>query len=135
MKLSEAIRAGAKMRPQSFGRMFGFTEGDAYGSCALGGAFESLCGVPHFDEHKMTGFLTQRFPILDARAEIPTHPGVPCSLRLGIMMLNDNSKWSREAIAEWVETVENSLEKAAQKPEVSHPTPAQTVDRATPVLS
>lgn len=99
MKLSEAIRAGAKLGPQVRNRHFG----DNGGSCALGAA---IMGA---DLDMYSFVLVESWSIL---GEVETNP---YSKKQGfvsdiITILNDVCFWSREAIAEWVETIENKKE-------------------------
>lgn len=87
LKLSEAIRIGARMRPQCAGDFF--LNG---GSCALGAALEAF-GI---DPKDAKGF----------------HYGNACDI-LGITeglaehiaIRNDLRHWSRESIADWLESI------------------------------
>ncbi len=110
MKLSEAIRLGAMLKPQAFGDM------SISGSCALQSAAEALglrhrmsiyCELPDIYPHLeslivdlpdgLTGFMNgPRVPLIEA-----------------IYTLNDIAKWTRERIADWVETIEREQEAAA----------------------
>lgn len=99
MKLSEAIRLGAMIRPQGSGVYFSLGR-----SCALGAAFEA-CGATAYDE----GFATSGdylFSILRMWAPCPAC--VYDHHRLGFVVthLNDHHGWTREQIADWVETIE-----------------------------
>lgn len=121
MKLSDAIRAGCAIRPKNFRRLWGFVggESEAYGSCALGAAFEGLTGEIHHDEHFALRFLKRTYPILETFAQCPhqackdpvngqfdiLHRG-QTSISALIMHLNDRCGWTREAISEWVGTLE-----------------------------
>lgn len=109
MKLSDAIREGAALSVQAFGAMF---RGGA--TCALGAACEWVQYVTGAEVMKINSAHTffQEFPIAD------TEPGeMPCGcvwasyrrMDSVIAHLNDFHKWSREAIAEWVEVQENTL--------------------------
>jgi hypothetical protein len=125
MKLSEAIREGAKMGPKIVGALFD-NEG---GHCALGGAYLVTVG------HRMgnSSVSERMWPKLWRRLEAVypcriggdhTHTFLPGeSLGHAIISLNNNCDWSREAIAEWVETVEKKAEAEAAKVEV------ETVER------
>lgn len=100
MKLSEAIRAGAKLGPQVQDQLFG----DDGGSCALGAAIMGA-GLA-----RSRLVLEEYWSILD---EVETNPSSKKQgfVRDIITILNDCCYWSREAIAEWVETIENKKEK------------------------
>lgn len=120
MKLSEAIRKGAELRPQAFGQYF--EEGT---SCALGAAAEALDEEIHqalvsdtYPEIGRTGdVLHAQFPTLFTRtistSEMQTIVHVEDwpeysllykrSLWTIIPYLNDTLRWSREKIADWLE--------------------------------
>lgn len=115
MKLSEAIRLGAMMKPQGIGgRMDGETR------CALAGASDALgiearrhlsC-VPRVDYEA----LRARYPILDAPVEampVSDNSGYGWTLLSAIWALNDNYEWTRERIADWVQSIEDGLSPAA----------------------
>lgn len=105
MKLSEAIRLGSMLHPQVFNAMWEYDVSDDFdpgfmfrkviGTCALGAAV-------------MAGYMTALFTT--------QRLGLPCpychyenerwSLDTMITHLNDNHRWTREKIADWVETVE-----------------------------
>jgi hypothetical protein len=113
MKLSEAIRAGAKMRPQGDG--FFFTEGDdGIASCAIGAACEAVGLEAAYANGSRYDFAWKTFPILLSEVDYPkgfSYGGRSSDeMTAVIYTLNDSLKWSREAIAEWVETIENKLE-------------------------
>lgn len=106
MKLSEAIRDGAKLGPQGFG--VGYFHP---GTCALGAARELVTGIKHknnagachwaAESFPWTGKTIVKCPACDTQSDI-------CGIVA--LCLNDKHKWSREAIAEWVEVQENKLE-------------------------
>lgn len=114
MKMSEAIRVGAKLGIQHFGWMFG----DDGSSCAMGAAFRGVHGNKSVAEACLVGPRSSWFPadwyyILDSGQELcplckQKEPGVSWV----VTHLNDDHKLSREAIAEWVEVIENKLEAA-----------------------
>lgn len=95
MRLSEAIRLGAMMKPQAFGDLW-----KGGGSCALGAAYDALgwrdrvCCIDG--------------PLMDFYGRVISCPA--CGTRSGVTgimtHLNDNHHWTREAIADWVATVE-----------------------------
>jgi hypothetical protein len=94
MRLSEAIRLGAMLRPQAFGKMFRTVRGEMR-SCALGAAAEAL-GESPYDSFA---------PLFDAMRMCPMGCGWT-SVGSLIPHLNDEHRWTRERIADWVETVE-----------------------------
>lgn len=120
MKLSEAIRLGAMLRPQTSGALFyRLRDGSGIGSCALGAAAEALgaeAAIGITSERNADAFLDRQF-----RAFMRTKLTCPCAdpnlcwaaghqqeLGVVIVTLNDMHKWSRERIADWVETVEKA---------------------------
>lgn len=100
MKLSEAIRLGAMLKPQGFGHGSGYPHASA--TCALGAAYEaSDCGAGWAS-------LEKRFPVVNALPlKCPTcgkaNPGM-------VPHLNDDHRWTREQIADWVESIEREQE-------------------------
>lgn len=107
MKLSEAIREGAKKRPQSIGAMFE-KSADGIKSCALGAAYEAVTGRTD-DCLQASIFIVRHFNSLSSHPET-----LPCGCYVGyidledaIVHLNDKHSYSREQIADWVETIES----------------------------
>ncbi len=104
MKLSEAIRLGSMMKPQGNGGWFGDT------SCALLAASEAA-GVPcvYSGQYGRLGLdydgMREKFPILKQHAIHPIYRK-PYVLSDTIWYLNDVCSWTRERIADWVETIE-----------------------------
>ena len=90
MKLSEAIRAGAKLRPQAFFMMF-----DGVGSCALGAAYEAVTGKVLDD------FFVVSWSLLGLSPGVLDH-----NLWKAITEMNDKKRMTREEIADWVEEQE-----------------------------
>jgi hypothetical protein len=131
MKLSEAIRLGAMLRPQAFGGFFGFEhvvpkgkcarmlarlglrEMDlALSSCALGAAIESVGGDASICS-RAHGLL-DRFEILwGGRIRCPACIAHRVNAFSLIYHLNDEHRWTRERIASWVATIEASRESCA----------------------
>jgi hypothetical protein len=105
MRLSELLREGAKLRPQSFYAYFRFPFGlDKPGdSCALGAIYEALTGSINLNGFRVTTELKAKFPELIVTVENPMEEGEKASLALVIARLNDNGGWTREEIAEWLE--------------------------------
>jgi len=117
MKLSEAIREGSKLSIQGFGGL-----GEGAQTCALGAAGEWVWyetgGAACLPQGNWT-----LLPLVDAVVHVsPCGCEFVCAGEYGlgsyydnsvaaiIAHLNDTHKWSREAIAEWVEVIENKLE-------------------------
>jgi hypothetical protein len=105
MKLSEAIREGAKIRPQWFGAFF--SGGDDNRSCALGAAMEG-------SELQLMGYgpLREQWPEL-LTGTFPCPAGCKNDWRCEdgqtiedlIQHLNDACRWTREQIADHLESL------------------------------
>lgn len=85
LKLSEAIRRGAALRPQC--RTVFWSDG---GSCAMGAAFEAI-GIPYGSSQDFTEVFIRNFPSA-FREALPD-----------IFVRNDSGE-SRESIAAWLES-------------------------------
>jgi hypothetical protein len=107
MRLSEAMRLGALLSPQGFGPT-GMV-GEA--RCALGAALEATQAAPR----GLRGLSTAAYSLVNRgwpwlfvrRVSCPVCadcPGWPPAIVIG--HLNDQHRWTRAAIADWVETLE-----------------------------
>jgi hypothetical protein len=102
VNLSEAIRLGAMLRPQAFG-----VDSDGVGTCAFGAAREA---IGH--DMSLEFFLMERvFPIVSSFPSVCPACGKQTAIKASIVSehLNDKHRWTREQIADWVESVELSL--------------------------
>jgi hypothetical protein len=108
MKLSDAIREGAKLRPQAFGAY----QDALGGSCALGAAYEAFalrdnaaygvaCAEPFFRERR-----NPWGTLLRTLRDTPCPDCGYMHYEDQITHLNDTHKWTRERIADWVATQE-----------------------------
>lgn len=93
LKLSEAIRLGAMMTEQTFGEF-----GDDERTCAIGAAQKAL-GLPVSAMGPLNDLLGSR------GAKEPCDHPYAWSVGALIMHLNDDDKWPREKIADWLETL------------------------------
>jgi hypothetical protein len=122
MKLSEAIREGAKKTRQCFN----FYIDDALtglpvATCALGAAADVAGLFPEIKRLETLSPMFSRWPILDVTPEMPCNcGGRAAALSIAIAHLNDAHRWSREAIAEWVEVIEGKADEVAVPAAVSH---------------
>lgn len=122
MKLSEAIREGArKSGPQLFGILHG-VEGHAEGggACAMGAALSLVWGWRCLLENgaHLYPSACEKWPLLNRVVILPC--GCQLSYKqittlVAIVHLNNVHRWTREAIAEWVGTVEKEMEAEAEK--------------------
>lgn len=107
MKLSTAIREGAKLRPQYFEGYFGhiYPTEDSEGilcSCALGAAWEYARNQTFC--HQEAEQVLEYFGIIDYIYICPaSNKSKPLSLI--ITELNDDHLWTREQIADYVESL------------------------------
>jgi hypothetical protein len=108
MKLSEAIRLGAMLKPQCRGEFY--KDGK---TCALGAALDAS-GIGDFGlKYASDDDVVDRWPISDLR--IQRH-GLTRTLRNHIVRLNDSDRWTREQIADWVATIEAQNEAPTAEP-------------------
>lgn len=104
MKLSEAMREGAKLRPKAIGYLFDKGEDGQICSCAIGAAMECARGFSNelwgagMDDAK------EIFPQLKEFISGPVD-GINRSIATTIINLNDSRDWSREEIADWLESI------------------------------
>ena len=100
-ELAEAIRFGARRRSeQAFGDYY---QGQS-ASCALGAAYEAMYRLPDDAAgQRPTRDLDWFFDCLDT---VKACPGEACRKRLFLaallVHLNDDHRWSREQIANWL---------------------------------
>jgi hypothetical protein len=115
MKLSEAIRLGAMLRPQAFGGFFKDQGGGVIGSCALAAALEAIGWKPLSNTSvliRSRGWPGEWTAIINLMVSSRSWPGGEiyqnCWMQLGnvISILND-VHWSREDIASFVENIED----------------------------
>jgi hypothetical protein len=114
LKLSEAIRLGAMLRPQAFDGYFKDLGGGVIGSCAMGAALEAIgadaCPFAplefpeewHISQPAAHPLLRETDPF---RREIGSAPVIG-PLAIILASLNDQHKWSRERIADYVQWLE-----------------------------
>jgi hypothetical protein len=104
MKLSEAIRWGARRAPHARGRLYDRSSG---ATCALGAAAAALGAWDEdlpIDRSNVRRRLRELFPVLRASLR----PGGE-TVEQAIAALNDRSGWSRERIARRVAEWERTL--------------------------
>ena len=100
MKLSEAIRLGAMVGPQvTDGRTY-----DGDGSCALGAA---MIATGHRGE--CYALVLDYFTLSQSLVEQPVTREQMMALS-AVRELNDRHRWTREQIADWVDTIERAQE-------------------------
>lgn len=115
MSLSSAIRLGAMLKPQGRG-IASMRSADA--SCALGAAADAL-GLADVNKYSR---LRATWPVLDQRLGCPVcgHPPPPGTVVAVLWHLNDTHWWTREQIADFVETLESERQQADASPRTDH---------------
>jgi hypothetical protein len=124
MKLSEAIRLGSMMRPQAFGWIFDL---DGIATCAWGAGLEAAGIRIKAGQSNRYNTPVEWRGLVNKRVRCPAkhtkcdfcHWGELCvecansqSLALTIEHLNDDHKWTRERIADFVEQIENQQQQS-----------------------
>jgi hypothetical protein len=100
-ELADAIRVGSQRGPQCFGSYFD----EKGGSCALGAVYEGVYHLPRGHGKLVPNHLERLFRCLDEMTKrCPHQQGCIKRLPLAAMIvhLNDDHRWSREQIAEWL---------------------------------
>lgn len=80
------------------------------GRCALGAALDADNALYLTKEINSFSLITRHFPILYNVICHPSRNNCWFSLLATIMDLNDFCGWSREEIADWIESIENKEE-------------------------
>lgn len=117
MKYSEAIRLGAMMSP---GQAYGELRDSNGNTCARGAAMDAIGILDGWIRGRdITAFqkMESQFPIEKAPASCPLCKGswaYPYDVITAVVHLNNEHKWTRQQIADWVETKERELEQAAE---------------------
>ena len=105
-ELAEFIRAGSSRGHQCFGSYFD----DKGGSCALGSVYEGVYHLPRQHGKLVPDHLERLFRCLDE--VVKPCPHELCKKRLPlaplIVHLNDDHRWSREQIADWLTQESNT---------------------------
>lgn len=107
MKLSEAIRIGSTKRPQCKTVFFqSDNNGMATHSCVLGAAYEAITGKTplDLDDVQLLAFWDLNDPLLAHPIGTRALEG-SSTIMEGLIELNDYAGWSRERIADWLESL------------------------------
>lgn len=111
MRLSEAIRLGAMLRPQGFFDLWTVKADQLLiQSCALGAACDAFgCGYGHAYASRGLNHLPRDLDqwLAGGPVDCPACPSFTMARRDAMIThLNDRHRWTREAIADWVATLE-----------------------------
>lgn len=112
MRFSEAIRLGAMLKPQAFGVIYG----NNGGTCALGAAADALGRLDDLSREVVPSLSNIWPPEWDIVSQADPVRRLRCpdcfrrysTAGVVAMHLNDLHCWTREAIADWVETTEQA---------------------------
>ena len=125
MKLSEAIRLGAMSTRHETDRTFSYDGRAVCGTCAIGaaafavGITDILSGFTAGYSDGDFGVLAARFPLLNQIVEWPVqHSGRHAVGQIASHLNDRKYGWTREQIADWVETIELQTTPAASREEV-----------------
>lgn len=121
MKLSEAIRLGAMLKPQGFDHY----EEDGH-TCAVGAARDAGGDKAHAQWIQLEAQLKGRCPLCGPVYTEDELFGTYTPVSV-VPHLNDFHRWSREQIADWVQTIEDAHVPAQE------PATARTTDAVDPV--
>jgi hypothetical protein len=129
MKLSLAIRLGAMLRPQNKYVMF-----SGSGSCALGAAIEARTGICTINSHNVNieqaiRDLSREYSLHSRWAICPSCNGKDSVFEIIGTHLNDKHGWTRERIADFVESIEPKDEPAKIAVEQQEPACASSGTR------
>lgn len=111
---SEAIREGAKLRPQAT-QLFNELPSGVVGSCAYGAGYEALTGeIDLYRSEQIYEYVATAYPYMEMvqPSDCPLHDcdEAPMEgLSEVVLHLNDDHEWTREAIADWLEREEEKL--------------------------
>ena len=112
------MRAGAKLRPQGFNTFF--PRRDGYHSCAIGAVCEYRGAIPNesFTLLDVSDYVQiDNLPIANP---ITDFTNIPLTLYGVITLMNDELNWTRERIADYVETFENNTKFIMSEDEIAH---------------
>lgn len=124
MQLHEAIRLGSMLTPQIFGDVLDvpifhvtlmgedIAMAGSFGTCALGAAAQAIGMLPTYEQWNSEDdifvsidCMRDIFPVFSS-GEYDCPVGSCDTQEKLIPHLNDDHRWSREAIADWIETIE-----------------------------
>lgn len=112
---SEAIREGAKLHPQGNGELMvnGYTCAIGAGLVAIGGPFLAYAVMDSSGDGSAAEvwypYLSGPTPLCPERCEDIAAWDTSYELMDMLWHLNDDHEWTREAIADWLETEEEKL--------------------------
>ena len=107
--VSFAMRAGAKLRPQGYNKLFSSLFGEFH-SCAIAAVCEYRGAIPdeRFSFQDLSNYV--QFDPSPIDNPITDVTNVPANLYEVITIMNDALSWSRNRIADFVESVEDKTE-------------------------
>ena len=129
LRLSEAIRLGAMMLPEVHGPMFGKRDDQICGACAIGTALYAVGTMADRMRWVINSSLSEFSRHWPWTKEYRIHPidGIKLSACHIIVTLFEMHHWTREQIADWVETIEPREVEEAKPIETTVPVTCRTV--------
>lgn len=113
-KLSELMREGAKLYPKVTGSYISFNKEDKHieGCCAIGAAIIARYGKEHLkdsESYRASDFI-EEIGVSNVRLSPPSgntyvFPEKDYQLEVIVYRLNDHADWTREQIADWLESI------------------------------
>ena len=108
MKLSEAIRLGAMALPPVYGPVFrGGPDGQPCAACAIGAALFAIGLTDMHDAVHFDSVIERVWPWTSQAVKSPVGFGKAVNL---IVVMYERHGYTREQIADWVETLERAQE-------------------------
>lgn len=108
MTLADAMRKGSEQVPQAFRTLFDGDEHVITGACALGAALLGVYGPAVYYKSSEVAALADAFgSVLRRNVSFPCScgEGKVAALEEVVFHLNDHARWSRERIADWLDTL------------------------------
>lgn len=106
-KLSELMREGAQDTFQAFDDFFDWTQRPLIGCCALGSVLYALGEMQARSHEHINAVIlaATEVSVCEYRATDPLTNESLATLYDIITSLNDDTKWTREAIADWLASI------------------------------
>lgn len=126
MRLSEALRLGATLHRQTFGRLYtrNSRTGEIVATCAMGSVL-AACGT--LDVSNSYSELPEEIHASLLTEVMIPDLAQPVRIDSAIVYFNDCKYWTRERIADWVEIQENTAPQLLKLLSARQEVPAETI--------